>query len=346
MAEKNFHEGLQLQALGDDEVTFLSSKTADICDNSKSKKSETKKRDLSVKDICNDLLRKSHQKQCGELVKRLETGQLCLWNKEERGIPNELARCAIFSAKNRKEKRDVYKASAPLVVPILGGGKVLYFGEELRQDDETVWMQLVHIAKEARNEWISFVPHAFIKSINWPVKKDSYIRLLNSIRRLSAGGIEVYSKRFDRGLKTQLVHTYEYSNGESTPWRVKVFDREDGLLFLFDKLYSRQDWEMRLSLPVGIATWLLGYFSSHKEPYDHKIETLATYALLKLHDPTDDALDEPARIARHKERLRDAKKIIIRGLQALKDKGFFLDFQVSRSNLVSVRRVRDQRPIQ
>lgn len=342
----NFHEGLQLHALGVDEFIFPSSKTADVRNNSISSKSEIKRRDFSTQEICNDLLRKSRQKQGGELVKRLEAGQLCLWSKEERGIPNELARCAIFSAKNHKEKRDVYKASAPLEVPIPGGGKVLYFGEELRQDDETVWMQLVHLAKEERSEWISFVPHAFIKSIHWPVKKDSYIRLLNSIRRLSGGGIEVYSKRFNRGLKTQLIYTYEYSSGELTPWRVKVFDRDDGLLFLFDKLYSRQDWKMRLALPVGIATWLLGYFSSHKEPYDIKIETLAIYSSLKLRDLTDDVLDERARMAKHKERLRYAKKIIVRGLQALKEEGFFLDFQVSRNNLVSVRRLSDQRPIQ
>jgi TrfA protein len=272
-------------------------------------------------------------------------GQLTLWREEERGIPNELVRCALFPAKNRKEKREMYKASAPLTVPILGGGQVLYFGEELRQDDETVWMQLVHLSKEARSEWVSFSPHSFIQNIGWPVKKDSYARLLASIRRLSGGGLEVYSQRFDRGMKTQLIRTYEYSQGEATPWRVKVFDREDGLLFLFDKLYSRLDWATRLSLPDGIATWLHGFFASHKEPYDHKIETLANGAGLKLKDAEDEALNAPERLAKAKERMREAKKAIIRGLQALKDSGFLVDFEVTRKNLVKVRRAGDTRPI-
>lgn len=272
-------------------------------------------------------------------------GQLTLWRDEERGIPNELVRCALFPAKNRKEKREMYKASAPLTVPIIGGGQVLYFGEELRQDDETVWMQLVHLSKEARSEWVSFSPYSFIQNVGWPVKKDSYARLLASIRRLSGGGLEVYSQRFDRGMKTQLIRTYEYSQGEATPWRVKVFDREDGLLFLFDKLYSRLDWATRLSLPDGIATWLHSFFASHKEAYDHKIETLAKGAGLKLHDPEDDALGEAERMAKLKERLREAKKAIVRGLQALKDSGFLVDFEVTRKNLVKVRRVGDTRPI-
>lgn len=272
-------------------------------------------------------------------------GQLTLWRNEERGIPNELVRCALFPAKNRKEKREMYKASAPLTVPILGGGQVLYFGEELRQDDETVWMQLVHLSKEARSEWVSFSPHSFIQSIGWAVKKDSYSRLLASIRRLSGGGVEVYSQRFDRGMKTQLIRTYEYSQGEATPWRVKVFDREDGLLFLFDKLYSRVDWATRLSLPDGIATWLHGFFSSHKESYDHKIETLAKGSGLKLHDAEDEFLSAADRLAKTKERMREAKKAIVRGLEALKDSGFLVDFEVSRKNLVKVRRVGDNRPI-
>jgi hypothetical protein len=342
----NFHEGLQLHALGVDEFIFPSCKTADVRNSSISSKSEIKRRDFSTQEICNDLLRKSRQKQGVELVKRLESGQLCLWGKEECGIPNEFARCAIFSAKNRNETRQVFKASAPLEIPILGGGKVFYFGEELRQDDQTVWMQLVHMAKEARSEWISFSPHAFIKSISWSVKKDSYTRLLNSIRRLSSGGIEVYSKRIDRGLKVQLVHAYEYSHGHAAPWRVKVFDRDDGLIFLFDKQYSRQDWKLRLSLPPGIATWLLTYFTSHKAPFHLKIETVARYSLLKLPDPSEMLLPDTAGKTKFKERLREVKKTVISGLDALVASEFLADYHINSGNVITVRRSGDQRPIQ
>lgn len=273
-----------------------------------------------------------------ELAEQLAAGQLTLWPESERGIPNELVRCAVFSAKNRKERREVYRANAPLVVPVIGGGEVIYIGEELRQDDETVWMQLFHLSKEARSPTIEFTPYSFLKAIKWPIKGASYTRLLTSIRRLASGSLEVYSSRFDKGVNTRLVAKYWYSKG-AEPWKVRLFDKEDELLFLFDKLYSRLDWETRLALPEGVTTWLHGFFASHREPYDHKIETLAIGAGLLLESDDDAGLDESARIAKRKARLREAKRIITKALEALQDSGFLERFEVTRGGLVRVTRV-------
>jgi hypothetical protein len=271
-----------------------------------------------------------------ELANRHAQGQLALWLESERGIPNELVRCAVFSAKNRKERREVYRANAPLIVPVIGGGEVVYIGEELRQDDETVWMQLVHLAKEARSECVSFTPYSFLKAIKWPIKGASYTRLLTSIRRLASSGLEVYSSRFDKGISTKLIAKYEYSKGADAPWKVQVFNKDDELLFLFDKLYSRLDWETRLKLPEGVATWLHGFFSSHREPFDHRIETLAVGAGLTLESEEDAQLDEAARTAKRKARLREIKRIITKALEALQESGFLKSFEVTRSGLVRV----------
>jgi hypothetical protein len=271
-----------------------------------------------------------------ELADRHAQGQLALWPESERGIPNELVRCAVFSAKNRKERREVYRANAPLIVPVIGGGEVVYIGEELRQDDETVWMQLVHLAKEARSECVSFTPYSFLKAIKWPIKGASYTRLLTSIRRLATSGLEVYSSRFDKGVSTKLIAKYEYSKGADAPWKVQVFNKDDELLFLFDKLYSRLDWETRLTLPEGVSTWLHGFFSSHREPFDHKIETLAVGAGLTLESEEDAQLDEAARTAKRKARLREIKRIITKALEALQESGFLKSFEVTRSGLVRV----------
>ncbi|PTQ77816.1 TrfA protein [Nitrosospira multiformis] len=270
-------------------------------------------------------------------------GQLALWQENERGIPNELVRCAVFSAKNRKEKREVYRANAPLIVPVIGGGEVIYIGEELRQDDETVWMQLVHLAKEARSECVSFTPYSFLKAIKWPIKGSSYTRLLTSIRRLATSGLEIYSSRFDKGVSTKLIAKYEYSKGADTPWKVQVFNKDDELLFLFDKLYSRLDWETRLALPEGVTTWLHGFFSSHREPFDHKIETLAVGAGLTLDSTEDEYFDEVTRMAKRKTRLREAKRIITRALEALQETKFLESFEVTRSGVVRV--VRSQQAL-
>jgi hypothetical protein len=292
--------------------------------------------DQDIKDRLDKARKTARARQRGELADRLAAGQLALWPESERGIPNELVRCAVFSAKNRKERREVYRANAPLVVPVIGGGEVVYIGEELRQDDETVWMQLVHLSKEARSEVVTFTPYSFLKAIKWPIKGASYTRLLTSIRRLATSGLEVYSSRFDKGVSTKLIAKYEYSKGTDTPWKVQVFHREDELLFLFDKLYSRLDWETRLALPEGVTTWLHGFFSSHREPYDHKIETLAIGAGLTLESDEDAGLDEAARVAKRKARLREIKRIITKALEALQESGFLDSFEVTRSGLVRV----------
>ena len=93
-----------------------------------------------IQELGDNARAKARAKKRDELAARHAAGQLALWPESERGIPNELVRCAVFSAKNRKERRDMYRANAPLVVPVIGGGEVIYTGEELRQDDETVWM--------------------------------------------------------------------------------------------------------------------------------------------------------------------------------------------------------------
>jgi hypothetical protein len=257
-----------------------------------------------------------------------------MWPQSERGIPNELVRCAVFSARNRKERREVYRANAPLVVPIIGGGEMIYSGEELRQDDETVWMQLVHLSKETRSEWVTFTPYSFLKAVGWPTNAPSYTRLLTSIRRLAGGVIEVYSSRFDKGISTRLIATFEYAKDQGTPWRVRVFNKDDQLLFLFESLYSRLDWQTRLTLPEGVCTWLHGFLSSHREPFSHKIETLALGAGLVLEVGEDAQLGEAGRTAKHKERLREAKKTIRNALENLEKAGFLASYEITRGGLV------------
>lgn len=274
-----------------------------------------------------------------DLADRHAAGQLVLWPESQRGIPNELVRCAVFSAKNRKEQREVYRANAPLTVPVIGGGEVIYTGEELRQDDETVWMQLVHMSKESRSPVVYFTPYSFFKSINWPYKGTSYTRLLTTIRRLKGASIEVYSSRFDRGMSASLIADFTYNKkSDGEPWSVRVFTPENELLFLFDKFYSRVDWETRLALPEGVSTWLHGFFSSHREPFDHRVETLAIGAGLTLESPDDEHLDPAARIAKRKERLREAKKTIKRALESLQTMGFLKSFEITRAGLVHVER--------
>lgn len=91
----------------------------------------------------------------------------------------------------------MFRADAPLIVPVIGGGEVIYTGEELRQDDRAVPMQLVHMSKESRSQ-VFFTPYSFFKAIKWPHKGTSYTRFVTTLRRLNTASLEVYSTLVDR----------------------------------------------------------------------------------------------------------------------------------------------------
>ena len=61
-----------------------------------------------------------------------------------RALPNEVFRSALFDVRNMRTKREYLKDHQ---ICVIGDGSVTYTGEELRQDDEMVWLQLIELAK-------------------------------------------------------------------------------------------------------------------------------------------------------------------------------------------------------
>ena len=61
--------------------------------------------------------------------------------------------------------------------------------------------------------------------------------------------------------------------------------------------------------------------------------------------PEDAQLDTADRDVKRKEWLRGVKKLIVKALEALAETGFLVDFEVTRSGLVNVRRASDEHQI-
>lgn len=269
--------------------------------------------------------------------------QLTLWADALRGVPNELVRSALFTARNRNQPRENLKRA---VVAVIGDGEITYTGEELRQDDETVWLQLIHLARESGLEKpIQFSPYSLCRALSWPLTGQSYDRLEKIMTRLQATSLKVESTRLGNGISLSMLPGYESrrrKDGDGGLWTVTLHEK---LILLFSEFqYTRVEWEQRLALPEGLATWLHAYYASHKQPFPVKVETLAVGAGLIPENWADD-LANPERIAKCKERLRDVKKLIVKALEALKETGFLADFEVTRKGLVIVRRISDLRPI-
>ena len=79
-----------------------------------------------------------------ELRRQGKVIQLPLWYEEERGTPNSFLRSALFAAiqgKDRKLLKGATLASSKDVT-------VKYTGEQLNQEDLSIWETLVHIARQ------------------------------------------------------------------------------------------------------------------------------------------------------------------------------------------------------
>lgn len=211
-----------------------------------------------------------------------QNAQLPLWDDELRCLPNEILRSGLFNARNRKQAR-AYLKQAEIIV--IGEGRITYTGEELRQDDQTVWLQLIHMAKEQPlGQTIEFTAYSFCKAIGWPVDGGSYMRLRRCLVRMQATSLAACvqrrkardSQRVSLSVSLSMIPMFRWRDDETglalRRYQVQIAPQ---LVELFwNNYYTRIEWEQRLALPDGIATWLHGYFASHKNNYAIFLDTI------------------------------------------------------------------------
>lgn len=211
-----------------------------------------------------------------ELVRKrlVPLAQLAIWEEDQRAIPNELVRCALFSARNRKAARVMYKDQE---ITMVSGGHVQYTGEELRQIDLTVWLQMVHLARNTQlGNTVRFKAYGFCKAIGWGTSRDNYRRLRDCLTRMQATSLKVYSSRIRLGNAISMIPSFSWKDDASdeslTEYEVTLSPK---LVDLFGDVYfTKIEWEQRLALPDGLATWLQGYFASHRNPHPISIESI------------------------------------------------------------------------
>lgn len=264
-----------------------------------------------------------------DLAKGLQTkaagrrppAQLEFWSERVRGLPNALARCALFTAGSKKDIRAVYR-DEPIVS--LQNFTVLYTGDELRQDDQDVFLQLVHLARGLPlGTRIEITGNAVLKVLGWGRSKRDYARLRASLKRLKKANVEVNGDD-NRGFIGSLLMTLAWEGqdadddgeGTSTNWNISL-DPKIIALFGTDT-YSLIDWETRLRL-TPLAKWLHSFYITHREPMPYKVETLHRLCGSRM------------RLLKHfRAGLRDA-------LEELKQAGFLAEFDIG-PDLVTVRR--------
>jgi hypothetical protein len=196
--------------------------------------------------------------------------QLPLWPEPKRGTPNSFIRSALFAAIQSKDR--VFLKEATLASQ--RGISVKFTGEQLNQEDLSVWETLAHLARQhPLGCMCEFTAHGLLKSLGQHTGLSQHRLLHSTIIRLTACAVEIthegktyFGPLVKSGVKDELTSHY----------RIEL-NRE--LIRLFgDNQWTALDWQQRQRLRGKLlAQALHAFYSSHRQPFPIKIDTLRGY---------------------------------------------------------------------
>jgi len=240
-----------------------------------------------------------------------------------------MARSSLFTIGNQNQPRLFYRTHK--VIQTLAGYTITYKGEELRQDDEDVFLQLVHLARNhVLGEKVEFTAFSFLTELGWKRSVEGYNRLKATLDRLQGTGLRISSDGGnDAGFQGALVRAFMWRDSSDAPlarWQVFL---EPQIIKLFGKNeYTHVFWDQRLRLRSSIAKYLHGYYASHEFPYPISVQ--------RLKGLTGSSVT----------RLTDFRKSLRRGLDQLVTEGFLDKWNIDAGDLVHVVRKPKPRRVQ
>ncbi len=188
------------------------------------------------------------------------------WPESKRGTPNSFLRSALFSAIQSKDR--VWMKDA--VLASQDGFIVRFTGEQLNQEDLTLWETLVHLAKEKPlGDVCSFTAYEILTSMGLSTGGKDYDRLELGLTRLNACSVKIthgdrrtyFASLIDGGVKDEATNHYTIQLNRQL---IRLYGQNTWL-----------DWDQQLLLKSkSLALFLHRYYSTHASPYPVKLETL------------------------------------------------------------------------
>lgn len=239
----------------------------------------------SVTPAADDVQDKARQKkkavalksELKKAVEKMQDDQLSLfdiapWANHMRAIPNDYARSALFTVRNKKIPRaalqghEIYHANQD--------SKITYTGIELRaDDDELVWQQVMEYVKRITiGQPTTFSFYELCEDLGWPRNGRYYDKAEASLSRLHASSVQFSSSRVGTLDAFSLISKFNVVDRGTRQQRCRVqIDPEMIMLFAGDH-YSKFQWERYRKLSPT-ARRMFDYFSTHREPFPLKLET-------------------------------------------------------------------------
>lgn len=199
--------------------------------------------------------------------------QLPLWSDARRALPNEYARSAIFTVRNKKvERRTITNKN----VFVVGDCVVRYTGIELRAyDDELVWLEVLNLAKNfPLGEWIQFSCYQVCTALGWSTSKFYYQKVHECLLRLKATAVSIENKRLGKGKAIAFIEDYEWEDatGNRLPkWRIRIHQNMSALFG--GHHFTELEWDAYKKLNP-VARRIYDYVASHRTPNPLRLDTV------------------------------------------------------------------------
>ena len=221
------------------------------------------------------LLKEREQKALMQVSKRFDERvlqeQFPFWDDESRGVPNPFIRSGLFGVKQGPKREFLTSVR----ITSLSNYEVEYRGEELQQDDLSVWMSLINMARQQPlSDMVRFTGYQLIMDLGWRMHSESYQRAKSSIERLKVTGITIHSKDKTSGYSGSLIREYAWDHMDDkgdAKWMVR-FEPRISVLFMEDTT-TLLEWETRKNIGTRatLALWLHAFYTSHREPIPYPV---------------------------------------------------------------------------
>jgi hypothetical protein len=160
----------------------------------------------------------------------------------------------------RKHIRQVFRTT--------NGATIEYRGEELRQSDLTVLLELLHLrAGMAASCEIEFSPYTFCSQIGWSDSRADADRLKESLLRMRQS-IVIVERDGAKGGTVGFVSQFSWDGAK---WTVTIDERIGGL---FSVKPTYLIIAQRKALSQGLQTWLYGYVRANRCGWAVPLETI------------------------------------------------------------------------
>ena len=196
--------------------------------------------------------------------------QFPLFPEATRPVSNDMARSALFSCVQGKDRRFIKDA----LLATVADKEIRFTGEQLNQDDHDLLMQMVFMAQHKPLGSRVMVPaYGILQALGRQIGGKQYRELRADIARLAAAMVIIRNTETKREVFGHHLIAKAEQDEQTRHW---IYRLDPDLRALYgDMTHTLIDWDQRLALKgKDLARWLQLYIASHAKPYPVKVATL------------------------------------------------------------------------